>query len=122
MPAPKVAAPPEAPARPAPAPIPEGELFDQYRRRLEQNPDDHVNRLALARALHGGRALAPSLEQYETLIDSAQLLPDVSDDLSSLSQDYPEVPRVRRLLGDVFMRRGMLQEALNAYRSALEQL
>jgi predicted negative regulator of RcsB-dependent stress response len=66
--------------------------------------------------------LAPSLEQYETLIDSAQLLPDVSDDLSSLSQDYPEVPRVRRLLGDVFMRRGMLQEALNAYRSALEQL
>ena len=113
------------PAIPAPArveSIPEGELFDEYRRRLQENPSDHPNRLALARALHTSQELASSLNQYETLLEASQLLQDVSDDLMSLVETHPEVPRVRRLLGDAHMRRGMLQEALDAYRSALDQL
>jgi tetratricopeptide (TPR) repeat protein len=102
--------------------IPEGELFDEYRRRLQEDPNDHPNRLALARALRTSQELTSSLNQYETLLEASQLLQDVSDDLVSMVGDHPDVPRVRRLLGDAFMRSGMLQEALDAYRSALDQL
>jgi hypothetical protein len=102
--------------------IPEGELFDEYRRRLQENPNDHPNRLALARALRTSQELTSSLNQYETLLEASQLLQDVSDDLVTMVGDHPDVPRVRRLLGDAYMRSGMLQEALDAYRSALDQL
>jgi hypothetical protein len=121
-PARAVAAEPAVPAPVRPESIPEGELFDEYRRRLQENPNDHPNRLALARALRTTQELAPSLNQYETLLEASQLLQDVSDDLVSMVDDHPDVPRVRRLLGDAYMRRGMLQEALDAYRSALDQL
>lgn len=104
------------------ASIPEGELFEQYRHRLEADPNDYASRLALARALRTNRRLEPSLDHYEMLIGSAQLLQDVSADLVSLVEQQPDMPRVRRLLGDAFMRRGMLSQALEAYRGALEQL
>jgi len=64
----------------------------------------------------GGLSSQPSSTRHYGRLDRA--LPDVADDLSSLAQDYPEVPRVRRLLGDVFMRRECYKKALNAYRSA----
>jgi hypothetical protein len=129
-----VSAPPPEPAKPAPAAKPEipkpapvppvvrGELLEQIAQRLKQNPADHTSRLAFARALRDGQQLVPSLDQYEMLIDGSQLLQDVSNDLAGLSEEHADVPRVRRLLGDTYMRRGMLQEALDAYRSALEHL
>lgn len=104
------------------APIPEGELFEQYARRLSQDPNDFATRLALARALRVNRQIASSLNHYEVLIDNAQLLQDVSTDLSILVEEQPGVPRMRRLLGDAYMRQGKLREALDAYRSALDQL
>jgi hypothetical protein len=113
---------PAIPAPVKPELIPEGELFDEYRRRLQENPNDHPNRLALARALRTTQELAASLNQYESLLEASQLLQDVSDDLVSMVGDHPDIPRVRRLLGDAYMRRGMLQEALDAYRSALDKL
>jgi cytochrome c-type biogenesis protein CcmH/NrfG len=62
------------------------------------------------------------MDQYEVLIDTMQLLPDVSEDLVGLLGEHPDDPRLRRLLGDSYMRRGMLQQALEAYRSALDRL
>jgi hypothetical protein len=135
-PAPAPAPEPE-PVKPAPAPAPvvepeirkpapaaplQGELFEKITQRLKEDPNDHATRLAFARALRDNRQLVSSLDQYETLIDTAQLLQDVSNDLGSLTEEHSEMARVRRLLGDAYMRRGMLQEALNAYRGALEQL
>lgn len=102
--------------------VPRTELFEAYRRRLEEDPNDVTTRLELARALHAHQELAPSMDQYEVLIDNAQLLEDVSNDLIRLVEVYPEKPRVRRLLGDAYMRQGKLQAALDAYRSALDQL
>ncbi len=126
------APPPPAPRVPeievvAPAPrsmpsLPDSALFATYRQRLEADPNDYPNRLALARALWSHQEVGSSMDHYETLIETSQLLQDVVDDLSGMVQDTPEVPRLRRLLGDSYMRRGMLQEALDAYRSALEQL
>ncbi|MBI5958125.1 MAG: hypothetical protein HY866_05285 [Chloroflexi bacterium] len=128
-------APPPPPAEklpPAPAvkaelpasdePMLSNELTEQYQRQLEKDPNDHANRLAFARTLHSGRALLRSLDQYEMLIDSSQLLQDVAGDLDAIVREFPGVPRARRLLGDAYMRHGMLQEALDAYRSALDQL
>ena len=108
--------------RAEPQPIPAGELFETYRSNLEQNSEDHVSRLALARALRTNREVVASLDQYESLIESAQLLQDVTDDLSVLVEEQTEMPRAHRLLGDVYVRRGMLRDALDAYRSALDQL
>ncbi len=134
-PAPEPAA--EDPAPPPPTPavtapevaapvgealIPDGELFDQYRARLDENPNDFASRLALARALRANVQLDASLDHYEMLIEAAQLLQDIGDDLGGMSQEHPDLPRVQRLLGDTFMRRGMLPQALEAYRRALEHL
>jgi hypothetical protein len=111
--------PPVPPKLPA---VPENALFAQYRQRLDVDPNDHPTRLALARALRAQKELGWSLDQYEALIDVSQLMQDVSQDLSGMVAESPDVPRLRRLLGDVYMRQGMLQKALDAYRSALDQL
>ncbi len=118
-----------APAEPSPdvmaraaESIPQTELFNTYRRRLEEDPYDFVNRLGLARALRANQELVPSMDQYEALIDNDQLLEDVSHDLAGLVEAHPETPRVRRLLGDAYMHQGKLQDALDAYRSALDLL
>lgn len=110
------------PAAPAMALIPEGELFARYRERLEADPNDHANRLALARALRTSQGVSSALDHYELLIDSTQFLQDVSADLTDAVEEIPENPRVRRLLGDTLMRQGKLQDALDAYRSALDRL
>lgn len=104
-------------------PVPAGDLFDTYRQHLQADPSDYAVRLALARALHTSQQQwAASLDQYEVLIGAMQLMPDVTHDLLEMSEALPDNPRIRRLIGDVFMRRGMLKEALDAYRSALDQL
>src|SRR5690606_11754610 len=113
---------PEFFAPPREAVIPEGELFATYRQRLEAEPSDHATRLALARTLRTHGEVTPSLDHYEALVDNAQLLEDVTNDLASLVQEQPQQPRARRLLGDTLMRQGRLQDALDAYRTALEQL
>ncbi|MBN1201209.1 MAG: hypothetical protein JXJ20_05070 [Anaerolineae bacterium] len=113
---------PEIPATIEPAAIPEGDLFAQYRERLEDDPNDYATRLALARALRANQQVSSSLDQYEVLVNVSQLLQDVSDDLTSVLSEQPADPRMHRLLGDTYMRRGMLQDALEAYRSALDRL
>lgn len=104
----------------APPPVPAG--FAQYQSHLEQHPSDHNTRLNLARELEKGGNISASLEHYETLVESSAALEIVVDDLSKLSARQPQHPRVRRLLGDTYMRQGRLQEALDAYRGALNQL
>jgi hypothetical protein len=142
-PVPAYSPPPPAPARTAPPPrqrvavphvqqpippastpavVPEGEHFAQYRQTLEQNPNDHETRLKLARELEKQGSVNASLEHYETLIESSAALDVVSTDLATVISRVPAHPKVRRLLGDTYMRQGRLQEALDTYRGALDQL
>jgi predicted Zn-dependent protease len=107
---------------PTPAAVPQGAQFDQYRQRLETNPNDHAIRLELARVLRGQQQTISGLDQYETLINASQQLQEVVNDLKSLVSEKADMPRARRLLGDAYMRQGRLQEALEAYRSALNKL
>ncbi|GIK66452.1 MAG: hypothetical protein BroJett018_42460 [Chloroflexota bacterium] len=104
----------------SPALVPAG--FAQYQVSLEQNPSDHHTRLNLARELEKVGNLSASLDHYETLVESSAALEVVADDLSRLATRQPQNPKVRRLLGDTYMRQGRLQEALDTYRGALNQL
>jgi hypothetical protein len=134
--------PPPPPSRPAPpAPMPgrvlvQGEplpaprltpalvpaSYAEYQGRLEQNPHDHGTRLELARVLARSNDVDQSLEHYQTLVDNMGELDQVSEDLRALLVSRPATPVARRLLGDVYMRQGYLQEALDAYRGALDNL
>ncbi|NDJ86085.1 MAG: hypothetical protein GYB66_09380 [Chloroflexi bacterium] len=134
--APKPAPAPVAPARaprapvteqPVPQPaaqsiLPDDPAFAQFRSTLEQNPEDHTTRLKLARELNTKGQMNASLEQYETLIEYSAQLDDLATDLVAMVDRLPQHPRVRRLLGDTYMRQGRLQEALDTYRGALNQL
>ena len=114
-----------SPEEQAPAPQispSEGKLLEQYHERLREYPDDYPTRLSLARALRSHDDIAACLDHYEALINAGQLLQDVTDDLIAVADDNPEMPRAQRLLGDAYMRHGMLSEALEAYRRALAQL
>lgn len=106
----------------ADAAFPTGEQFAVFRERLAVDPRDYQSRLSLARALRSAAEVDTSLDHYELLIEAPQALPDVSDDLAELKPEILEKPRTQRLLGDAFLRRGMLAEALKAYRNALHRL
>lgn len=116
---PQVAA---APLAPVSAEIPAGEAYDTFRERLTNQPDDHPTRLALARQLANDDNVLASLGQYEMLVFAEASLETLESDLAQVVENRPSVAQARRVLGDVFMRQGRLQEALATYRAALEQL
>ncbi|MFC1961005.1 hypothetical protein ACFLYO_09870, partial [Chloroflexota bacterium] len=113
---------PVAPPVTISAAVPAGAAYDIFRAALDQNPDDHGSRITLARQLATEDKLGECLGQYETLIFSNAMLDDLAGDLTKLVETNPAVPQARRVLGDVLMRQGRLQDALSLYRSALEQL
>jgi predicted Zn-dependent protease len=83
---------------------------------------EHAARLKQARELVTTNQYGASLEHYQGLIDSTQLLEETRGDLRDLVEKNPADPKLRRLLGDTHMRLGDLQAALDTYRSALDQL
>jgi hypothetical protein len=105
---------------PSPPPtVPELAEFAAYRAALELNPHDHSARLGLARALNQTGDVQSSLNQYQTLVENMVEFDNVTSDLVVIAEQHPVA---RRLLGDVYMRQGYLQEALDAYRGALNNL
>ncbi len=107
---------------PLSAAVPAGAAYDTYRTSLTANPQDHETRLDLARKLIEDNQVLESVGQYEVLASAAAMLDDIEDDLNQIVESRPNLPQARRVLGDVFMRKGRLQDALDAYRTALEQL
>ncbi|MBL8156536.1 MAG: hypothetical protein JNM70_20320 [Anaerolineae bacterium] len=104
------AAPPPAP-RPAPAPVPApaaglnvGEL------------------LSAARAALAGNNVQEALSGYEQVIRANSNLDEVIDDLTRLVDKVKTSAAAYRVLGDGLMRKGRLQDALDTYRKALNQL
>jgi hypothetical protein len=112
-PEPEPVAPPAPPVRPTPpppapvrvAPVAPSSAAITEARRLQQSGD-----------------LVGSLAQYEGLIRGMVDLDDVVDDLSSLASKHRDNPAIFRVLGDGLMRQGKLQQALDTYRQALNQL
>ena len=64
-----------------------------------------------------------ALDIYENLIAQGEGLDSVIDSLSEvLSSGEAMDPRARRLLGDAYMAEGRVQEAIETYKGALDQI
>ncbi len=116
---------PEPRPRPAPTPppAPSARPVEAARVRPATPPGpEHQEHLQTARQMVASSQYPASLEHYQALIDSAQLLEETRGDLRQLVENQPADPKLRRLLGDAHMRLGDLQAALDTYRSALDQL
>ncbi len=66
--------------------------------------------------------IAAGLSVYEGLIRANAAIDEVVNDLQSLVRQHRNNPAVYRVLGDGLMRQGKLQQALDTYREALNQL
>jgi tetratricopeptide (TPR) repeat protein len=93
-----------------------------FREQLAEEPDDYVTRLALARALVDDQDWDQALSQYNELVSASQELDEVIEDLNQLLESQPRHTKAQSLLGDAFMKRGDLAQALEAYRRALGSL
>ncbi|MBZ0302076.1 MAG: hypothetical protein K8J31_20165, partial [Anaerolineae bacterium] len=99
------AVPPKAPPVPIPAPS-----------------ADVAATLESARTKVSSGSLEESLLDYESIIRANAALDEVVADLTSLAATHTDQPAVYRVLGDGLMRQGRLQDALDTYRKALNQL
>jgi hypothetical protein len=83
-----------------------------------------ANILNQARANQRMGDFGAMLESYERLIRSEVALEDVESDMERVSKDavHKTNPAVLRVYGDVLLRRGKLQHALDTYRAALNLL
>lgn len=110
-------APPPPPARPAqPPPQPQAQPAAPPR------PAAVNATVASARSRAQSGDIDGSLLEYEALIRASSDLDTVVADLSGLAEAQPNNPTVYRVLGDGLMRQGRLQDALDIYRQALNQL
>ncbi len=84
---------------------------------------DFNEQLRIAREKLSAKAIEEALPYYESLIGSKQMLDQtISDLLYAIKTGEKISPRLRRVLGDAYRCQGQLQEALEAYRQALDEL
>lgn len=84
---------------------------------------DDYERLRIAREKLGPKTIGEAVPHYEQLIGSGERLDETVADLNYyLRSEASPDPRVRRLLGDALRAQGKLQDALDAYRQALDAL
>ncbi|MGQ9456995.1 MAG: tetratricopeptide repeat protein [Anaerolineae bacterium] len=90
--------------------------------RLAVRPNDHGARLLVAKAYVAQGQVSEALVHYQYLVTVDDVLAQVVEDLEALAVREPHLARVYQLLGDAFMHQGRLNEALGAYRQALQML
>ncbi len=90
--------------------------------RVEDLPKDPAARLSMARAALNAGDWLEALTVYETLVNSSELLDNVIDNLEVGVRRHPDDAAGYQLLGDACMKDGRLQDALQAYRTALSKL
>jgi|GEM_PF-1488812 len=96
--------------------------IDGYLRALQEDPENAVLRLSVARTAVQCRMFDTALTQYRYLIRNGVLLEDVVNDLRDVLADIGEPPIRRecsRLLGNAYAKQNKVQEAVEAYRMTL---
>ena len=88
----------------------------------EPGVDDAQRNLALARTYLKEGTLDSAAKEYEYLTSIPSLHETVIRDLQEAVQTYPKHHALHRVLGDAYMRSGLLQQALSAYQQALTKL
>ena len=92
--------------------------LEPFYAQLEQQPENHGLRLALARMSEQKGDTERALEQYRLLIRHGGLLDPVVDDLREMTAggyDRALLRRIHRLLGDAYMRQDRMAEAMHEY-------
>jgi len=106
--------PPEPPSAPA------GGGLDELLHRLEANPTDDSARLALAIGYAQRDDITRAAAQYRELINNhtaqPHLLEIVAANLHDLVESQPDDPVLHRLLGDAYMKQGLIQAAIDQYQ------
>lgn len=96
--------------------------IDGYLRALQEDPENGVLRLAVARVAAQCRMYDTALTQYSYLIRNGTLLEDVTNDLRDVLPEITESSIRRgcsRLLGNAYAKQNRVQEAVEAYRMTL---
>ncbi|MCC6905332.1 MAG: tetratricopeptide repeat protein [Anaerolineae bacterium] len=83
---------------------------------------DFVSVLNTARQQLAGEETDAALGSYEKLIGDGQMINETISDLTRVAGPPSATPRFRRVLGDAYMAQGSLEQALEMYRAALDQL
>ena len=81
-----------------------------------------AQRLGNARSHLAELALDDAAREYEQLVDTPSLRPELLEDIERAVEAHPDHAPLLRVLGDVYVRTGQLQKALRAYRQALHSL
>jgi hypothetical protein len=117
---------PEPAAEPAPEPEPvsvePGDDIESLRAYVKENARDYGARLNLARMLLQSRRYDEAMGEYGRLVRYRKWADEVMSDMEGLLQDRPSDLTARRVLGDAYMRIGLLEEALKVYQDALEDI
>jgi tetratricopeptide (TPR) repeat protein len=93
--------------------------MNEYLRALQDDPENAVLRLSVARAATPSGMFETAMVQYRHLIRTTMLLDDVIADLRDILAEEPDGQKRRecsRLLGNAYARQGRVQEAVEAYR------
>lgn len=102
--------------------VSENLAIDGYLRALQEDPENGVLRLSVARVAIQCRMYDTALTQYRYLIRNGVLLEDVVNDLRDVLAEIGE-PQIRRecsrLLGNAYAKQNKVQEAVEAYRMTL---
>lgn len=123
----EVSAPPAAEVAPPPAEekeaVPVAEVAPVEVAIPPEIAGDYHEQLRLAREKLHAHQIEAALPYYENLVRQGQMLSQTISDLTfALRSEQKLSPRVYRVLGDALRSEGRLQEALKAYRDALDQL
>jgi tetratricopeptide (TPR) repeat protein len=82
----------------------------------------NVERLERARSAVEDGDWTAVADEYEALLESGEGLPYLISDLETSVEAHEQQLILKRLLGDAYVRNGQLEQAVDIYRQALDQL
>ncbi|MGC9346708.1 MAG: tetratricopeptide repeat protein [Anaerolineae bacterium] len=112
----------EAEGEAAKTALPSAQELDDMRAHVKKKRSDDAARLSLARALWDVGEIQESMGHYARLIKTSAKTEEVMEDLMRYRDERPTEPSVLRTLGDLYMKDGDLQKALEAYNRAMDLL
>jgi len=109
---------------PSPEPAPKKETAPP-KKKTEKKPaktENFEEMLVTARARLKDNVINEATELYASLIKKKKFLDEVIEDLQKASLDHPLEISIQKTLGDAFMKKDLLDEALEAYSKAEDLL
>jgi pilus assembly protein FimV len=121
-PSPEPTLPPEPAPMPETAPMSEPPPPRSKSVKETAKPDNFEEILVTARARINDRLISDATDLYSTLVKKKKFLDEVIEDLQKASLDHPLEISIQKTLGDAFMQKDLLDEALEAYSKAEDLL